>query len=151
MRVPGIFWMPGSIPSGRVSSAVTANMDLFPTFSDLAGAELPQDRVLDGRNLWPLLSGQTDDSPHEYFYFFAGSPPGKPTRLQGIRKGRHKLRLERAADGGFKAIALYDLLADAGERFDIAERHPGLIKELLAAARRFVEELEADVRPLGRS
>ena len=151
MRVPGVFWMPGSIPGGRVSSAIAANMDLFPTFGTLVGADLPQDRVLDGRDLWPLLSGQTDDSPHEYFYFFAGSPPGEPTRLQAIRKGRHKLRLERAADGSFAATALYDLLADAGEKFDIAERHPGLIKELLAEARRFVEELETDIRPLGRT
>ncbi len=33
MREPGIFWMPGSIPPGLVSSAVAANMDLLPTFA----------------------------------------------------------------------------------------------------------------------
>ena len=149
MRVPGIFWMPGSIPAGQVSSAVAANMDLMPTFAGLSGSDLPSDRVLDGRDLWPLLSGATDVSPHEYFYFFAGSRPGTPTRLQGLRKGRHKLRLRRIANGAFEADALYDLLADAGEKFDIRERHPALVEELLAQAQTFVEDLEANTRPLG--
>ncbi len=149
MRVPGIFWMPGSIPAGRVSSAVAANMDLLPTFAGLAGVEIPADRMIDGRDLWPLLSGATPESPHEYFYFFAGSPPGSPVRLRGIRKGRHKLRLSRKDGGKFEALELYDLLADAGERFDIRERHPALVAELLERATAFVEELEANTRPLG--
>ena len=151
MRVPGIFWMPGSIPAGRVSSAVAANMDLLPTFASLAGADLPSDRVLDGRSLWPLLSGATDESPHQYFYFFAGSPAGAPTRLQGIRKGRYKLRLARDAQGQPVPSALYDLLADAGEKFDIQERHPDVVAELLAQAADFVKDLEDGVRPLGGS
>ena len=151
MRVPGIFWMPGSIPAGRVSSAVAANMDLLPTFVGLADGSLPADRVLDGRDLWPLLSGESEESPHAYFYYFAGSPAGAPTRLQGIRKGRHKLRLSRGADGEFLAAELYDLLADASERFDIRERHSLLVAELLDEARRFVAELEANTRPLGGS
>ncbi len=149
MRVPGVFWMPGSIPEGRVSSAVAANMDLLPTFAGLSGADLPADRVLDGRDLWPLLSGVTHESPHEYFYFFAGSAPGAAVRLQGIRKGRHKLRLQRRADGELEARELYDLLADAGEKFDIRERHPALVEDLLEQAASFVKELEANTRPLG--
>ena len=149
MRVPGIFWMPGSIPAGRVSSAVAANMDVLPTFARLAGAEVPGDRVLDGRDLWPLLSGETDRSPHEYFYFFAGSRPGARTNLQAIRKGRHKLRLARNRLGALEAVGLYDLLADASEKFDTQERHAELVEALLAQATEFVADLEAGTRPLG--
>ena len=149
MRVPGIFWMPGSIPAGRVTSAVAANMDLLPTFAGLAGSDLPDDRVLDGRDLWPLLSGASEESPHGYFYFFHGSRPGAPPRMEGIRKGRYKLRLRSAASGELEALQLYDLLADAGEEFDIRERHPALVGELLAQARSFLATLEADMRPLG--
>ena len=127
MRVPGIFWMPGSIPAGRVTSAVAANMDLLPTFAGLAGSDLPDDRVLDGRDLWPLLSGASEESPHDYFYFFHGSRPGAPPRMEGIREGRYKLRLRSAASGELEALQLYDLLADAGEKFDIRERHPALV------------------------
>ena len=149
MRVPGIFWMPGSIPPARVSSAVAANMDLMPTFARMAGAPLPTDRDLDGRDLWPLLSGESEESPHEFFYYFAGSRPGTPTRLQGIRTDRYKLRLRRNEDGSLAPLGLYDLLADPGEKFDIAARHPGLAEKLLAEATSFVAELEGRTRPLG--
>ena len=149
MRVPGVFWMPGSVPGGRVSSEVAANMDLLPTFAALAGAELPDDRVLDGRDLWPLLSGESDESPHDSFYFFADSRPGAPTRLEGIRKGRHKLRLKRNSRGQLEAMQLYDLLADAGEKFDIRDRHSTVVAELLAQAEEFLADIESGSRPLG--
>ena len=149
MRVPGIFWMPGRIPAGRVSSAVAANMDILPTFAGLAGADLPTNRVLDGRDLWPLLSGATNQSPHEYFYFFAGRGRQGETRLQGIRKGRHKLRLAAGANGQLVAGELYDLYADAAEKFDISSRHSNLVEQLLDQARAFLSELEQSTRPLG--
>ena len=149
MRVPGIFWMPGSIPAGQVSSAVVANMDIFPTFAALAGAVLPADRVLDGRDLWPLLSGASNESPHKYFYYFHGSGPSRPTRLEGIRMGRYKLRLRAIESGGLEAVHLYDLNADAGEKFDISSRHPELVDRLLAQAKNFLVELKAGSRPLG--
>ena len=149
MRVPGIFWMPGRIPAARASSAVAANMDILPTFAGLAGADLPTDRVLDGRDLWPLLSGATDESPHEYFYFFAGRGRQRQARMQGIRKGRHKLRLASAADGQLVAGELYDLYADAAEKFDISSRHSDLVQQLLAQARAFLAELGQSTRPLG--
>ena len=135
MRVPGVFWMPGSIPAGQVTSEVAANMDLLPTFARLAGAELPTDRVLDGRDLWPLLAGESGRSPHEYFYFFAGTRPGSPPRLQGIRKGRYKLRLRAERDGEFVADQLFDLLADSGEKFDISDRHEQLVQDLVEQGR----------------
>ena len=149
MRVPGIFWMPGRIPGGQVSSAVAANMDILPTFAGLAGAELPADRVLDGRDLWPLLSGATDESPHEYFYFFAGRGRQGKTRLQGIRKGRHKLRLATGANGQLVAGEFHDLYADAAEKFDITARHPDLVERMLAQAQAFLDELGQSTRPLG--
>ena len=139
--------MKGKIPAGRVTSAVAANMDILPTFAALAGAELPTDRVLDGRDLWPLLSGKTEQSPHEYFYFFAGSGRDRPPSLEAIRRGRYKLHL----DSEFGPVALYDLYADAGEKFDIKERHPEVLEKLTAQAKTFVEELKKNTRPLGRS
>ena len=63
--------------------------------------------------------------------------------------GRYKLRLRSDASGEIEALQLYDLLADAGEKFDIRERHTALVEELLARAKAFLADLEADRRPLG--
>ena len=148
MRVPGIFWWPGAIPAGQVSSAVAANTDLLPTFARLAGGDIPQDRTIDGRDLWPLLSGESADSPHERFYYFGGSPPDEPANLRAVREGRWKLHVERTGDG-WRPTALYDLHEDVAERFDRRDLEPEVVEQLLQAGKRFVSALERDRRPLG--
>jgi arylsulfatase A-like enzyme len=63
-------------------------MDLLPTFARLAGATLPKDRIIDGRDVWPLLSGRPDArSPHAAFYYYYMD------QLQAVRSGRWKLHL----------------------------------------------------------
>ena len=150
MRVPGIFRWPGKIPAGQVSSEPVANMDILPTFAHLAGVEPPTDRVIDGRDLWPLLSGETGaGSPHEQFYYFAGGR-GR-ANIQAVREGRWKLHVARNGSGALEPKALYDLHEDAGERFDRAKLHSEMVRRLLAITDKFVRDLEANVRPLGGS
>jgi N-acetylglucosamine-6-sulfatase len=55
IRVPLIVAGPG-IPAGSVNSDVTENIDLRPTFEQLAGAKTPAD--VDGKSLVPLLHGE---------------------------------------------------------------------------------------------
>ena len=148
MRVPGIFRYPGKIPAGQVSSEPVANMDILPTFARLAGTEPPHDRTIDGRDLWPLLSGEPGaKSPHERFYYFAGGRGH--ANIRAVREGRWKLHVTRPRGGELEATALYDLHEDASEKFDRKELQPDLIRKLLAITTEFVENLEAQARPLG--
>jgi arylsulfatase A-like enzyme len=54
IRVPLIVTGPG-VPAGRAVEVIATNVDLFPTFAELAGAPMP--RNIDGRSLVPLLHG----------------------------------------------------------------------------------------------
>jgi arylsulfatase A-like enzyme len=150
VRVPAIMRWPERIPPGQCTSEVAANMDLLPTFAKLAGAKLPADRVIDGRDLWPLVSGGPDaGSPHEVFYYFGGSRPGVPVNLQAVRDARWKLHL--AVEGSeLRGTALYDLQGDVSEKRDRLEDHPDIAKRLEARAREFKEALSANRRPLGK-
>ena len=65
MRVPGIFWGPGRIKPGIVED-MGSTLDLLPTFAALSGAALPTDRVLDGFDLTPALTGTGAQSPRSY-------------------------------------------------------------------------------------
>lgn len=56
IRVPLVVSMPGRIPPGVVSAPVSL-MDVFPTVANLAQAHVSPDRVLDGRDMGPLLFG----------------------------------------------------------------------------------------------
>ncbi|XP_007989144.3 arylsulfatase D isoform X2 [Chlorocebus sabaeus] len=72
IRVPGIFHWPGVLPAGRVIGEPTSLMDVFPTVVQLAGGEVPQDRVIDGHSLVPLLQGAEARSAHEFLFHYCG-------------------------------------------------------------------------------
>ncbi|XP_014682259.1 arylsulfatase D isoform X1 [Equus asinus] len=72
IRVPGIFRWPGVLPAGRVIHEPTSLMDVFPTVVQLAGGQVPQDRVIDGRSLVPLLQGAAEHSEHEFLFHYCG-------------------------------------------------------------------------------
>jgi len=147
-RVPAIFRWPGKIPSNKRTDAIAGNLDLFPTIGKLAGAELPQDRILDGCDLWPLLSGETNRSPHTYFHYLQGRRGGG-INYQGIRDERWKLLLSVDSSGRIISHALYDLNADISERFDRLEKHPEIAGHLNTSAQKFHDELKQNLRPAG--
>ncbi|CAA6677537.1 MULTISPECIES: sulfatase [unclassified Lentimonas] len=135
-RVPFIVRWPEHIPAGETSDALVTTMDLLPTFTGLAGQTLPSNLVIDGKDLTPLLTGATDDSPHEYYYYYCY------TGLQAIRDARWKLVLPRASKPKWmgwwarmidevKTIELYDLNTDLGETTNVAAQHPEVVERLM--------------------
>jgi arylsulfatase A-like enzyme len=136
MRVPCIVRWPGRIPAGTSSAEVTATIDLLPTFSKLASAELPNDRIIDGRDIWPILSGAPGaKSPHEAYYFY------QMDQLQAVRSGKWKLFVPMQSKKrnwgkpeGATEVKLFDLVADIHEDHNIAAEHPGVVQRLLTLA-----------------
>jgi hypothetical protein len=66
-------------------------MDLFPTLLELAGANLPSDRPIDGRNLWPMLTSPEAASPHEFLISMHRD------RLMTVHSGHWKLHVNAPA------------------------------------------------------
>lgn len=154
MRVPAIAWWPGQIPAGTATDAVVGMFDVLPTFVALAGGKLPNDRKIDGVNIWPHLAGLPDARPaHEVFYYFRG------LSLEGVRQGDWKLRLPHAAAKKEKATGqaqLYNLKDDIGESNDLARQHPEIVQRLQALAEAMKDDLGVEgigpgCRPLGRT
>lgn len=88
VRVPMIARWPGKIPAGLVSHEVAGIIDLFPTICGVAGAKIPTDRVIDGRDIFPLMRTPGAKSPHEFLFAMAGA------RLAIVRSGRWKLHYQ---------------------------------------------------------
>jgi arylsulfatase A-like enzyme len=155
MRLPCIVRWPGQVPAGQTCSELTASMDLLPTFANLAGTGEPDDRVIDGHDIAPLMLGEDGaESPWEEFYYYYRD------RLDAVRRGRWKLRLEFDDEGKMVpgGEQLYDLEADIGETTDLSDELPDVVEEMKAALDRGREELgdEAtgaegrNIRPIGR-
>jgi len=87
LRVPMIAWMPGSIPPGVTNDEPAGTIDLLPTICQITGSNAPSDRVIDGQNIWPMLTDSSAPSPHEAIFGMRG------TSLATIRSGKWKLHV----------------------------------------------------------
>jgi len=152
MREPCVVWWPGKIPAGTACSEVTSTIDLLPTFVKLAGAEAPADRIIDGRDIWPLLSGRPGvKSPHEAYYYY------QMDQLQAVRSGKWKLFVEMESKKrnwgkpeGRTPAKLFDLSTDIHEDNDVKDQHPEVVARLLALAEKAREDL-GDMQRAGKN
>jgi len=87
LRVPLIARWPGKIPAGMVNDSMAGTIDVFPTILNLAGVDLPADRIIDGRDIWPLLTSARARSPHEALLAMQGA------NLMTVRSGKWKLHI----------------------------------------------------------
>jgi len=155
LREPCIMRWPGRIPAGRVCDKIATTMDLLPSFAKLAGAKLREDHVIDGRDIWPLMSGLAGaESPHEAFYYYDF------THLQAVRSGKWKLVLPRPAKPPWTSwygrmidavpkTQLYDLEADIEEKHDLADKHPDIVARLSKYVEKARQEL-GDYNRIGK-
>ncbi|XP_064599802.1 steryl-sulfatase-like isoform X2 [Liolophura sinensis] len=72
IRVPTVVRYPGRIKPGRVVDEPTSLMDFLPTVANLMKAPVPSDRVLDGKDMMPLLTGEERLSRHEFLFHYCG-------------------------------------------------------------------------------
>ncbi|MEO1999633.1 MAG: sulfatase, partial [Planctomycetaceae bacterium] len=87
-RVCCVVRWPGRIPAGTTVNELATSMDWLPTLAGLADARLDSDRMIDGKDIWPLLSGSPGaTSPHKAFLYY------KMDTLECVRSGRWKLRV----------------------------------------------------------
>ncbi|WKN43774.1 sulfatase family protein [Tunicatimonas pelagia] len=156
MRVPGIMQWKGTIPAGRVITEMASTLDILPTIAQWTQSSLPNDRVIDGFSLAPLLLNDNVSSPYVSFFYY------QKAQLQAVRSGKWKLHL--ALDStyqsnhypGFKegrAAELYNLEEDRQEQHNIAAKQPEVVQQLehLADyARQHLGDLRSDgdqIRP----
>jgi len=121
-------WWPGKIRPGVVNG-MGATMDIYTTILTLAGAKVPDDRVVDGLDLCPALFG-TGPSPRQTVFYYRGA------KLWAIRKGPYKAHfITKSAYGRDKEVRhdpplLYHLGHDPSEKFNIATAHPDVLADI---------------------
>lgn len=164
-RVPCVAWWPGHIPSGHIVDEPAMNIDFFPTFLELAGLDLPTDRVIDGVDISPLLFGQ--DMTFERPLYFAHDYDIEAVRLgqwKYIRNNSHYVwplpldkketiagQLAGGRDyyppGSTESVPtlgtwplLYNVGRDSGEAYNVVEKYPEIADDL----ERRIEDWRAD-------
>jgi len=67
LRVPCIVRWPGIIPAGLVINETLTHLDWFPTLIEIAGASIPEGTTLRGRNMLPILRGESVEWDNDLF------------------------------------------------------------------------------------
>ncbi len=133
-RVPFIVRWPGVVPAGAECGKLATSMDLLPTFARLGGAEAPADRIIDGKDILPLmLCEEGAGSPRDEFFYYLRD------QLDAVRSGKWKLFVGRTGRPPgeekrrrIEVKELYDLEADIGETRNVYDEHPEVVAELMA-------------------
>lgn len=122
-RVSMIARWPEQIPAGRSCDEMAMGFDLFTTFATVGGGKNPTDRIIDGRDLMPLLRGDANaKSPHDIFYYY----------------NNYDLAAVRDA-AGWKLVLddtplLFNVATDSGETKNVAAEHPEVVQRLQTVA-----------------
>jgi arylsulfatase A-like enzyme len=140
LRIPLVVRYPKRFPRGVVRDELVLNIDLAPTFLDLAGIAVPDE--MQGRSWVPLVTGKNPDWRKAFLaeYFFETGYVGTPT-LVAVRTERAKLVKYPGAE---QWTELFDLAADPYETNNLVG-HPAH-RELLAQMN---EEFDRQVKEVG--
>ncbi len=143
IRVPAILRWPSRLPAGQTRSQVGITMDLTATIAALAGVSTA-DQQFEGIDLIPVLRGTT--KPVERTLFWRVTTTTRQQRA--VRSGDWKLLLDDSQQ------LLFDVGRDAGERDDLAARHPDRVQKLKAQLEAWEKDVDAEaakVSPVPRA
>ena len=141
VRVPSIIKFPNGLKPSIIDEPVMA-IDWMPTFANITMSKLSQNKI-DGKDIWPLLSGEVDQTPHEKLYFYH-----RVNELHSIRMNNWKIQFSRTyrslngKAGGKDGIPvkyemnpldkneLYNLKDDPQERIDVYYKFPEIAEKM---------------------
>src|ERR1051325_6638381 len=135
VRVPFLIRWPGKIKPGTSVREIAGVIDLLPTLASMAGVPLISSKSLDGKDLSPLLYGTARDWPDRTIFSHNSGPVS--TRTQ-------RYRLDK--DG-----ALFDMVADPGQKKDIAGEKPDVATKLKDAVANWRKEVFGTPTPLAKA
>lgn len=146
---------PAKISAGSRVDHLFGSVDILPTLAHLCGIEL-RDMTVDGKNVWPLMSGQPDaENPHLYY------PISNIDRFEAVISGdgRWKLHLphgyqhviepgQDGVPGRFEDrkidLSLFDLKTDPGETTNVITQHPEVVEHLMKLAKQHQQRFYAE-------
>ncbi len=143
VRVPLFVRWPKHFPAGGRVEAQCSHVDLFPTFCELAGVPLPDDRKIDGMSLLPLLEAGSGQRHHKYVYHTWDRYFPNPNDRWAISDQRWKLacQIRRGETATEKNWQLFDLDADLAEKNNLADKHPEIVRRLRAEFLRWFDDV----------
>jgi arylsulfatase A-like enzyme len=129
VRVPFFMRWDGKIEPGQSTDRIAAHIDILPTLAALAKAKLPKDQV-EGRSILPLIENPNADWKDRYLYTHKGrwktgaDPNDSQWQNFAVRNQRFRF---------VNNNSLYDMQKDPGQKQNVIDAHPEVVKKMRAA------------------
>jgi arylsulfatase/arylsulfatase A len=142
IRSPFFIHWPAKLQAGHSSERVAAHIDVLPTILDGCGVAAPDDLLLDGRSLLPLLTddteaGDTDRGWPDRTLYIQAHRGNRPVMYHNFAARNQKWKLLHPSGfhtenmTGEPEFELYDMEFDPLERNNIAARRPDVVRNML--------------------
>jgi arylsulfatase len=141
LRVPFVIRWPGKIKAGTSSDEIVHAMDVFPTLSNIVGATVPNDRVIDGIDMSDFFLGKTHKSGREGFIVYMGND------IFAVKWRNWKLHFKEQDEWNGELITytmprLYNLYNDPQEKDNVLFPHTWVPKAALVQLQEHVISLK---------
>jgi len=131
LRVPAAVRWPGVIPPGTVVDPTVTNLDWYPTLLAMAGVEVPPTVTVRGRNMLPLLRGESLDWDDDLYAEYS-MKHGASTHMRMLRTPTWKLMIDYQNQG---RAELYDLVSDPHETRNLVAAEDPAVAAAIARLR----------------
>ncbi|TDF34479.1 sulfatase [Alteromonadaceae bacterium M269] len=118
LRVPFVIKWPAKLPQGVDYNRAVSTMDLLPSFFAAAGGDASKLENVDGKVIWPYVSGKVTAEPHKSLFW-------KKDVRAAMRQGDWKLI--RFAD---RPAELYNIKEDKAEQNNLADKYPERVRTM---------------------
>jgi uncharacterized sulfatase len=126
--VPAIVRWPGTVEPGTIVEHTVTNLDWYPTLVALGQADLPEGETIRGRNIVPLLKGESVDWNDDLYAEYSTHHQSR-THMRAFRTPRWKLVRDFLNPGRDE---LYDLEKDPAERVNLIDAESVEIQRTIA-------------------
>ena len=145
-RIPGIFWGAGIKPG--VINDLGSTMDIFPTLLEMSNTNMVDDRIIDGVSIKNTLLKHEPSKRETIFYY-------RSREIYAVRYGEYKAHLITQGaynypKGSDEKVVLdipllYNLNIDPSEKYNIADKNPGILLEIEKIIEKHKKNLKAPI------
>ena len=143
-HVPLIASMPGTLPSGKEEDSLMSGLDIFPTVLSMLGIDLPQDRVIDGIDMWSAWKGESD--PKRTMLFLNDDKDSfamVENNFKYIERAPSEMgHYWNLQQGPF----LYNMDTDPEEAYDVSAHYPEIAADMAQGLEQFKQSLQENIR-----
>jgi len=130
VRVPFYMRYPAKFQGPKIIETTAAHIDILPTISNICNVPLPDDRIIDGKNLLPLIEGESVSWENRSLFFYWTRRYPELYKNIAIQKGDYKLVGNTNYNAPIEDFNLFNIKNDPYEQYDIVAKNKSIANGL---------------------